>query len=184
MLQDGGSALLNLRKFCSLLLNFSSFGDLVDTNLLSNFNAMKLEGKIIRSELLLLGFHSKTFYDKVASLDCRPSQLIFCCLLLLLSGDVSQNPGPRWKYPCMLCSQPVKINQKGICCDSCDHWFHTKCLNMDARTYNILSNSSCSWICEQCGLPNQTSARRLLTPPPPSNLRTRFLHYLAHLLSC
>ncbi|XP_068739230.1 uncharacterized protein [Montipora capricornis] len=25
---------------------------------------------------------------------------------------------------------------------------------MDARTYNILSNSSCSWICEQCGLPN------------------------------
>lgn len=30
----------------------------------------------------------------------------------------------------------------------------------------------------------QTSARRLLTPPPPSNLRTRFLHYLAHLLSC
>ena len=171
-------------NFVLLLLNFSSFGDLVDTNLLSNFNAMKLEGKIIRSELLLLGFHSKTFYDKVASLDCRPSQLIFCCLLLLLSGDVSQNPGPRWKYPCMLCSQPVKINQKGICCDSCDHWFHTKCLNMDARTYNILSNSSCSWICEQCGLPNQTSARRLLTPPPPSNLRTRFLHYLAHLLSC
>ena len=42
-------------NFVLLLLNFSSLGDLVDTNLLSNFNAMKLEGKITRSELLLLG---------------------------------------------------------------------------------------------------------------------------------
>ena len=97
----------------------------------------------------MAGFHSKTFYDKIASLDCRPSQSIFCCL-------VSLNPSPRWKYPCMVCSKPVKINQKGICCDSCDDWFHTKCLNMDDRTY--ISNCSCSWFCEQCGLPNSSTS--------------------------
>ena len=95
-------------NFVLLLLNFSSLGDLVDTNLLPNFQVMKLDGKITRSELLLAGFHSKTFYDKIASLDCRPSQSIFCCLLLVLSGDISLNRGPRWKYPCMLCSQSVR----------------------------------------------------------------------------
>ena len=33
-------------------------------------------------------------------------------LILLLSGDISTNPGPV-KYPCGKCSKPVKRNQRG-----------------------------------------------------------------------
>ena len=34
-------------------------------------------------------------------------------MLLLMSGDVSMNPGPprTWKYPCRSCQKPVKSNR-------------------------------------------------------------------------
>jgi hypothetical protein len=44
-------------------------------------------------------------------------------LILLLAGDIEQNPGPRGKqqsiYPCGLCEHPVTWNSQGICCDDC-----------------------------------------------------------------
>lgn len=43
-------------------------------------------------------------------------------LLLVLSGDVESNPGPV-KYPCGICSKPVRINQKGVACDTCSLWY-------------------------------------------------------------
>ena len=56
------------------------------------------------------------------------SKLFFS--LLLLSGDIHLNPGPV-KYPCGICSKPVKINQRGIQCDFCDKWHHIRCMNMN-----------------------------------------------------
>ena len=46
------------------------------------------------------------------------------CILLMLSlaGDVESNPGPV-KYPCQICEKPVRMNQKGVACDSCDQWY-------------------------------------------------------------
>lgn len=58
------------------------------------------------------------------------------------------------KFPCGICSKPVKINQRGICCDSCDRWYHTRCCLIGDHMYDILANSSCLWICCDCGLPN------------------------------
>ena len=86
----------------------------------------------------------------------------FTLTMLLLCGDIMENPGPsptvtktsRWKFPCGSCSKPVKANQKGICCDSCDRWYHTRCCGVGDHIYNILSVSSCTWICCDCGLPN------------------------------
>jgi Zn finger protein HypA/HybF involved in hydrogenase expression len=40
--------------------------------------------------------------------------------ILLLSGDISTNPGPI-KYPCGKCSKPVKRNQRGIYCEDCTY---------------------------------------------------------------
>ena len=74
--------------------------------------------------------------------------------LILLCGDVNINPGPNWKCPCGLCKKPVKSNQRGIQCDSCDTWIHTRCLGMNNDEYQLLANSSCSWICPDCDLPN------------------------------
>ena len=74
--------------------------------------------------------------------------------LLLLCGDIDTNPGPNWKYPCGSCKKPVKSNQHGIQCDSCDSWIHTRCLGMNNDEYQLLANSSCSWICPDCDLPS------------------------------
>ena len=80
------------------------------------------------------------------------------CHLLLLGGDISVNPGPQWKFPCTICTNPVKTNQRGICCDQCDRWLHTQCCNVSDSTYENLANSSCAWICPECGSSNFLSS--------------------------
>ena len=79
--------------------------------------------------------------------------------ILILSGDLETNPGPRsFKYPCGVCSRPCKSNQPSIQCDSCETWIHKKCMAMTAQIYEILGNSSISWHCCNCGLPNFNSS--------------------------
>ena len=62
------------------------------------------------------------------------------CLQLLLSGDISVNPGPV-KNPCSACQKPVRKN-------------HIKCIDMPILEYNNLSNSDEDWYCRTCTLPN------------------------------
>ena len=77
--------------------------------------------------------------------------------LLLLGGDIAQNPGPRnppvYKRPCGNCSKPVKKTQQGLQCDNCDMWNHTKKIGMSDAVYEALSNQapgSEQWFCEEC----------------------------------
>ena len=45
--------------------------------------------------------------------------------LLLMSGDISPNPGPRTpKYPCGVCQKAVKWGQDAVRCDHCETWYH------------------------------------------------------------
>ena len=73
-------------------------------------------------------------------------------LLLLLAGDIEVNPGPvrKWKYPCGVCSAPVKSNQRGIQCDVCANWLHTRCIGISNDLYEDLKLSDESWCCKQC----------------------------------
>lgn len=59
------------------------------------------------------------------------------CLLLLLSGDISLNPGPI-RFPCMVCSRSVKSNQKALVCDACQQWSHANCARVDDSLYRKL----------------------------------------------
>ena len=82
-------------------------------------------------------------------------------MVLLLGGDVELNPGDKWKFPCGICTKPVKTNQKGIQCNECNSWFHSKCCNISSAMYNILAYSSCIWICPNvacriCRTPSST----------------------------
>ncbi|CAG2252700.1 unnamed protein product [Mytilus edulis] len=79
----------------------------------------------------------------------------YLLLTLILSNDISLNPGPI-KYPCGECQKPVRKNQHGILCDDCELWHHIKCINMPLNQYNELSNSTDSWFCKKCTLPNFT----------------------------
>ena len=65
-------------------------------------------------------------------------------------GDVQLNPGSRWKNPCAICSKPVLCNQRGIQCDGCLVWHHTKCNRIIKSTYDDLANLSCAWFCADC----------------------------------
>ena len=72
----------------------------------------------------------------------------FLILALLLSGDISLNPGPV-KYPCIGCKKPVKSNQQ---CDFCDQWIHRKCTNplMAEPNYKRLGQSTDNYYCYNC----------------------------------
>ena len=74
--------------------------------------------------------------------------------LLLFIGNVEINPGPQYKHPCGERTRPVKRNQRWIQCDTCDVWYHAKCSNIDVPMYEVLANTSLTWICPQCGFPN------------------------------
>ncbi|PIK46418.1 hypothetical protein BSL78_16704 [Apostichopus japonicus] len=75
--------------------------------------------------------------------------------LLLMAGDIHTNPGPNYKFPCGLCSKPVRINQRGIQCDNCNIWYHIKCTDVSVATYDRLSGTDEDWLCNQCQVPFQ-----------------------------
>ena len=79
----------------------------------------------------------------------------FALLLLIVAGDVEFNPGP---YPCGVCFKNVRQNQESVCCDTCQQWFHRKCMNMPPPVFAGLIDNSVSWHCCNCGLPNLSSS--------------------------
>ena len=82
----------------------------------------------------------------------------FLLLILLLSGDVNINPGPKQvKYPCQICKRAVKWNDRAIAFDNCDGWYHVHCMLMSNEIYDSLANMSLEWVCCKCGIPNFSS---------------------------
>ena len=46
----------------------------------------------------------------------------------------------------------MRGNTPGVCCDSCDRWYHQHCMGMPDPVYTGLKNVS--WECFHCGVPN------------------------------
>ena len=70
--------------------------------------------------------------------------------LLLLSGDVSPNPGPV-RFPCAVCHLPVRSNQRALLCDECGLWCHCTCCGVDKGQYQSYQSLSCfNWLCPRC----------------------------------
>ena len=99
----------------------------------------------------------------------QPSQPILdfgtALFLILLSGQVELNPGPPpmsgslnlssilpWMW--LLRKPAVTWEQRGICCDSCDMWFHKDCVDMGFFTFLAYSTTNVSWICCRCNHSN------------------------------
>ena len=76
----------------------------------------------------------------------------------MLSGDVQLNPGPNASvHPCGICQESVTWSCKGICCDSCDIWFHYSCVDVGSAEYEALSRPTVAWICSRCDSINCSS---------------------------
>lgn len=93
-------------------------------------------------------------------------QLCLIFDLVLRSGDICANPGPKWKFSCIMCIKPVKSNQKDIYWGYCDRWLHTHCygINDYLRMNGYLANSSSIWICPASGTFNFSSILLNSTP--------------------
>ena len=105
-------------------------------------------------------FNSKSkfsiFDQKFPSKASNISNFKYFSILLLLSGNIELNPGPRTpKFPCGVCRKACTWKQQAVACDECDTWYHKQCLTMDTQIYNNLNNVS--WYCCACGLPNFSS---------------------------
>ena len=80
------------------------------------------------------------------------------CSLLMLSGDLETNPGPRpAKFPCGVCSRACRKGQAAIQCDTCDTWIHKNCVQISDTNFNTLSNVSWHCLNPTCCLPNFSS---------------------------
>lgn len=82
---------------------------------------------------------------------CKSPLVYLAVVLLSQSADIQTNPSPV-KYPCQICNKAVKWTTPGVCCDSCDGWYHKDCMGMNSAVYEGLTNIS--WYCCSCGLPN------------------------------
>ena len=82
-------------------------------------------------------------------------------LILLLAGDIEQNPGPRGKqqsiYPCGLCDYRVTWNCPGICCNDCSIWHHRSCIELCSTDYELLQKPNIQWLCCKCESINVTT---------------------------
>ena len=55
------------------------------------------------------------------------------------------------KFPCTMCSKPVKRNQRAILCNTCDKWTHASCCGIGSDEYHQLSVcENIDWICQIC----------------------------------
>jgi hypothetical protein len=77
----------------------------------------------------LLGDKNSKLKTKTCMKAVKDQKMYYFILLLLISGDVAENPGPV-KNPCGKCERPVRSNQRVIQCEDCMFWHHIKCIEM------------------------------------------------------
>ena len=46
----------------------------------------------------------------------------------------------------------------GVCCDTCDQWFHKACMGMNTCIYESPASNNVSWQCCRWGMPNFSSS--------------------------
>ena len=60
---------------------------------------------------------------------------------------------------CEICNSCVDIDQKGIECEICKHWFRANCVDIEDNEYEVLTNhkkGSIHWYCEKCNVKSVT----------------------------
>ena len=93
------------------------------------------------------------------------NRLAYLYIFVILCGnswDIESNPCPNSlnstsHFPCGVCDADVGLEDCGICCDTCNIWYHIDCQGMSSTMYSILNKSSGKntvWECLKCGMPN------------------------------
>ena len=51
---------------------------------------------------------------------------------------------------CAVCSKNVLEGQEGLLCETCNTWFHRKCMNLTLKQYKLHAMSPNPWYCSNC----------------------------------
>ena len=87
---------------------------------------------------------------KIAKLN--NSLKVLAILRIILSHDISLNPGPVNTETCPMCNL-LTNEENSMKCETCSRWYHIVCSqNTNSRNPNKVANKSFEWICpnEQC----------------------------------
>jgi hypothetical protein len=83
--------------------------------------------------------------------------LLFSIMLLLLCGDIETNPGPHpLSAVCLHCDKVGRKNQRRLKCDSCDTFYHVKCLRLTNTEIKLYTSTR--WLCWSCSLPGLSNS--------------------------
>ena len=79
--------------------------------------------------------------------------------LIIISGDISLNPGPRARHYCGMYKKTVKDSHAAVQCDCCDKWIHADCVGPSEEEYEQLGQSEQEWFCNSCKIQRENSSR-------------------------
>ena len=96
--------------------------------------------------------------------ECNGSSALHS-LLLLLSGDIDQNPGPT--YPCPACKRPYSRRRGAIQCGGCKQWY---CFKTSCSGLRYSKNIPQVWQCLSCLTSPTQNISRVPDPSPTHDL--------------
>ena len=96
----------------------------------------------------------KSFWTPARRSCVRPSEDNYKLLaLIILSGDVELNPGPRRsRWPCNFCNKGVYAVHDSLQCTACDTKAHRPCVTSGMDQNNSWFCRSCYYPCGICGI--------------------------------
>ena len=134
------------RFLCLLILRLCYF-KWTEFPIYNEYYELSMDGGVFSDEIHLAYFYLMCSRSDFISFDYH-SWLADC--FLLLAGDVALNPGP-FRYPCSVCSRPVRSNQRGIQCDGCCRWTHAVCAGVSEDMWmDMTSQGEFPWHCPPC----------------------------------
>ena len=86
---------------------------------------------------------------------------------MVISGDVSENPGPTLEKPkCQQCFRTIARNHRIITCSLCDSTYHIKCGGVTPEQHKTKPTSDQTWNCLRCAQLTATFSDDALTELP------------------
>ena len=78
----------------------------------------------------------------------KPSKGTHLFILIILSGDIEINPGPR--FQCGLCKKYCKASDRLLECKECEKRFHASCSNLGDNELVRIESGDGAWYCTNC----------------------------------